>query len=74
MGVALDSLSAATAHGVRLGGHRAQSDENCIAAEERAEALRPVFEELAGLSARKAPEELNRRGITTAEGGGTRRR
>ena len=64
-----DALSAAKARGVRLGGHRAQSDENRIAAEERAEALRPVLEELRGLSARKVAEELNRRGITTAEGG-----
>ena len=31
--------------------------------------LRPVLEELRGLSARKVAEELNRRGITTAEGG-----
>ena len=64
-----DALSAAKARGVRLGGHRAQSDENRIAAEERAEALRPVLEELRGLSACKVAEELNRRGITAAEGG-----
>jgi hypothetical protein len=37
-------------------------------AAERAESLRSVFAELSGLSARKAAEELNRRGITTAEG------
>jgi Recombinase len=36
---------------------------------ERAEQLRPVFAELSGLSARKAAEELNRRGIPTAAGG-----
>jgi hypothetical protein len=36
---------------------------------ERAEALRGVFAELSGLSARKAAEELNRRGIPTAAGG-----
>mgnify|MGYP003525716327 CR=1 FL=1 len=40
-----------------------------LAEKERAEALRPVLEELRGLSARKVAEELNRRGITTAEGG-----
>jgi hypothetical protein len=38
------------------------------AAAERAEALRPVFAELSGLSARKAAEELNRRDIPTAAG------
>jgi DNA invertase Pin-like site-specific DNA recombinase len=64
-----DALAAAKARGVRLGGHRAQSDENRLAAEERAERLRRVFEELSGLSARRAEEELNRRGITAAGGG-----
>jgi Recombinase len=53
---------------VRLGVHRAQSDENHRAAAERAKALRSVFAELSGLSARKAAEELNRRGTPTAAG------
>jgi DNA invertase Pin-like site-specific DNA recombinase len=64
-----DALAAAKARGVRLGGRRAKSDEFQREAAERAEALRPVFAELAGLSHRKAAEELNRRGITTAQGG-----
>ena len=64
-----DALASAKARGVRLGGRRAQSDENQRAAAERAEALRPVFAELSGLSARKAAEELNRRDIPTAAGG-----
>ena len=44
-----DALASAKARGVRLGGRRAQSDENQRAAAERAEALRPVFAELSGL-------------------------
>jgi DNA invertase Pin-like site-specific DNA recombinase len=63
------ALARAKARGVRLGGRREQSDITKRGAAERAEALRPVFEELEGLSARKAAEELNRRGITTSEGG-----
>jgi len=35
----------------------------------RAEQLRPIFEELSGLSARRAADELNRRCIPTATGG-----
>ena len=35
----------------------------------RAEELRPVFTELAGLSARQAAAELNRGGIATTDGG-----
>ncbi len=38
-------------------------------AAERAERLRGVFAELAGMSARKAAEELNRRGIEAPAGG-----
>ena len=30
--------------------------------------MRPVFDELAGISARRAAEELNRRNIATATG------
>jgi uncharacterized protein with von Willebrand factor type A (vWA) domain len=53
---------------VRLGGLRSKGEEFQREAAARAEALRPVFEELSGLSARQAAEELNRRGITTANG------
>src|SRR5829696_7886115 len=63
-----DALAAAKARGVRLGGLRNHGAELQREADERAEQLRPVFEELAGLSARKAADELNRRGITTATG------
>jgi DNA invertase Pin-like site-specific DNA recombinase len=44
------ALARAKARGVRLGGRREQSDITKRGAAERAEALRPVFEELEGLS------------------------
>jgi hypothetical protein len=47
---------------------REKSLEVQQAAAQRAEALRPVLAELAELSHRAAAAELNRRGITTAEG------
>jgi len=60
-----EALAAAKARGVRLCGLNARG----IEAAERAVRLRPVFAELAGLSARKAAEELNRRGISAPAGG-----
>jgi DNA invertase Pin-like site-specific DNA recombinase len=64
-----DALAAAKARGVRLGGLNAKGLENQRLAAERAERLRNVFGELAHLSARKAAEELNRRGIDAPAGG-----
>jgi DNA invertase Pin-like site-specific DNA recombinase len=64
-----DALAAAKARGVRLGGLRPKGLEFQREAAERAERLRDVFAELEGMSARKAATELNRRGITTPEGG-----
>jgi DNA invertase Pin-like site-specific DNA recombinase len=64
-----DALAAARARGVRLGGIRAKGLELQREAAERAERLRPLFGELAGLSARKAAEELNRRNIPAPAGG-----
>jgi DNA invertase Pin-like site-specific DNA recombinase len=64
-----DALAVAKARGVALGGHREQSDENRQKALARAAALRPVFAELSGLSARKAAAELNTRGVATPQGG-----
>jgi DNA invertase Pin-like site-specific DNA recombinase len=64
-----DALAAARARGVKLGGLNAKGRENQQAARERAEALRPVFTELAGLSDRQAATELNRRGVATPQGG-----
>jgi DNA invertase Pin-like site-specific DNA recombinase len=63
------SLVAAKARGVKLGGANAQSELAAKEAQSRAEKLRPLFAELSGLSARKAAEELNRRGIATPAGG-----
>jgi DNA invertase Pin-like site-specific DNA recombinase len=51
------------AEGRKLGGLNAKGIENQRAARERAEQLRPVFDELAGMSARAAAAELNRREI-----------
>jgi hypothetical protein len=55
--------------GVKLGGLNAKGIAERQAARERAEQLRPLFVELAGLSARKAAEELNRRSVATPAGG-----
>jgi DNA invertase Pin-like site-specific DNA recombinase len=62
-------LAAAKARGTKLGGRNAQSELAEREARERAERLRPIFAELTGLSAHKAADELNRRGIGTPKGG-----
>jgi DNA invertase Pin-like site-specific DNA recombinase len=63
------AMKAAKARGVELGGLRDKGVELQREAMKRAEGLRSVFEELASLSARKAAEELNARGVPTPEGG-----
>jgi DNA invertase Pin-like site-specific DNA recombinase len=63
-----DALAAAKARGVVIGGMRDKSLELQAEAIERAEALRPVFAELAGLSHRATAKALNERGIKTATG------
>jgi DNA invertase Pin-like site-specific DNA recombinase len=60
-------LAAAKARGVVLG-NPALAKANRDAAAERAEALRPVFAELAGMSTRAAAAELDKRGIATPSG------
>jgi hypothetical protein len=62
-------MRAAKARGVRIGGLRSKGVELEQEAKQRAEGLRGVFEELSGLSARKAAEELNNRGVPTPSGG-----
>ena len=62
-------LAAAKRRGVKLGGSNAQSELAAKGARERAEQLRPVFTELADLSAHQAAAELNRRKIASATGG-----
>ena len=55
--------------GVKLGGTNAQSLKAAAEARERAEALRPIFAELAGLSAHAIAAELNKQKIDTPAGG-----
>jgi DNA invertase Pin-like site-specific DNA recombinase len=64
-----DALAAKKAQGVKLGGLNAGGIKNRDEALERAEALRPIFAELAGLSHRKIATELNARNIATPQGG-----
>jgi DNA invertase Pin-like site-specific DNA recombinase len=63
------ALAAARKRGVKLGGRNAHSDLTEAEARARAEALRPLFDEIAGLSARAAAAELNARGTRTPTGG-----
>jgi len=62
------ALAAAKARGVKLGGYRHDGSNTKLPALERAEALRPVFAELASLSHRGVAKTLNERGIKTATG------
>lgn len=64
-----DALAAKKAQGVKLGGLNARGRQNRDEAKERAEQLRPVLAELAGLSHRKMAAELNARKIPTPAGG-----
>jgi DNA invertase Pin-like site-specific DNA recombinase len=63
-------LAAAKARGVKLGSYgKVLAAQQAAAAAERDVALRPVFEELAGMSARAIADELNRRKVPTLRGG-----
>jgi DNA invertase Pin-like site-specific DNA recombinase len=62
-----DGLAAARARGVQLG-NATLAATNRDAAAGRADALRAVFEELAGMSTRKAAGVLNARGVATPTG------
>jgi DNA invertase Pin-like site-specific DNA recombinase len=62
-------LKAAKARGVKLGGLNAKGMQRQAEAKARAEALRPVFEELKGWSASAIATELNARAIVTPNGG-----
>jgi DNA invertase Pin-like site-specific DNA recombinase len=64
-----DALAAKKAQGVKLGGLNAKGIANREEAQQRAEALRPVFAGLAGLSHRKMAAELNAMGVPTPAGG-----
>jgi hypothetical protein len=54
---------------VKLGGLNAKGVANREEAQQRAEALRPVFAGLAGMSHRKMAAELNAMGVPTPAGG-----
>jgi DNA invertase Pin-like site-specific DNA recombinase len=64
-----DALAAKKAQGVALGGLRAHGAQARDDANDRAAILRPVFDEHAGLSARKIAAALNERKIATPTGG-----
>src|SRR6202047_2357080 len=64
-----DALAAKKAQGVALGGLRAHGVQAREDAIERAEQLRPVFDELTGRSARAIATALNERKIATPTGG-----
>ena len=64
-----DALAAKKAQGVKLGGLNAKGVANREEAQQRAEALRPVFAGLAGMSHRKMATELNAMGVPTPAGG-----
>ena len=64
-----DALAAKKAQGVKLGGLNAKGIQNRDEAKERAEALRPVLAELAGMSARAIAAVLNERNVPTPNGG-----
>jgi DNA invertase Pin-like site-specific DNA recombinase len=63
-----DALASAKARGKQLGGLRDYGREAKAAAVERAKALAPLFEELAGNSAREIARILNDRSIATPTG------
>ena len=63
-----DALAAIKAQGVKLGGLREKGIQARGEAKARAEALRPIFDELAGMSARGLAAEFNARKIETPTG------
>ena len=64
-----DALAAKKAQGVKLGGLNAKGIQNRDEAKERALALRPLFTELASMSASAIAAELNARKVPTPKGG-----
>jgi DNA invertase Pin-like site-specific DNA recombinase len=64
-----DALAAKKAQGVALGGANAGTIRSHAEAKQRADDLRPVFNALSGLSARKIAVALNDRKVPTPTGG-----
>ena len=62
------ALASARARGKKLGGLREAGREAKAAAAARAQELAPLFEELAGLSARELARVFNERGVPTPRG------
>lgn len=62
------ALASAKANGKQLGGLRDYGREAKAAAVERAKALAPLFDELAGKSAREIARILNERSVPTPTG------
>jgi hypothetical protein len=63
-------LAAAKARGVELGSYgKVLAAKQAAAAAERAETLRPILAELAGMSANAITAVLNERGVPTPRGG-----
>ena len=63
-----EALAELKAQGKKLGGLRPKTALRMKEADERAEALRPVFVELADLSANAIARELNTRQVATPSG------
>src|SRR4029077_17121577 len=63
-----DALAVRKAQGVKLGGLNAKGVANREEAKARAEALRPIFAELAGKAANAIAAEMNKRGVATPTG------
>jgi DNA invertase Pin-like site-specific DNA recombinase len=63
-----DALAVRKAQGVKLGGLNAKGVANREEAKARAEALRPIFAELASKAANAIAAELNKRGVPTPTG------
>jgi DNA invertase Pin-like site-specific DNA recombinase len=67
-----EALARAKAKGAKLGGEREQSLRTKAEAMQRAQELRPIFQEIVGeggVSANAIAQELNRRGVKTATPG-----
>ena len=63
------ALAVRKAQGVKLGGFTVGSIRNRDEARQRAELLRPILAELAGMTARGIARELNERKVPTPSGG-----
>jgi DNA invertase Pin-like site-specific DNA recombinase len=64
-----DALAAKKAQGVKLGGLNAKGVQSRDEAKARAEELRPIFVDLAGMSANAIAAELNAHNVATPGGG-----